>query len=685
MITREPASQPSGTDPADATLSTTCPACRRSNPARATFCDNCGEFLQWNTSGAQPVPVRDVHPVPEPRQSSTDAARDNLARILTDVRAGRALADRRNRPDLAAHLQRVDDQLRHQTYPAVVCGEFKVGKSTLINALLQRDICPVDADVITAVPTTVTWAESPTALISEQDGDGRRTAEQAIGFNELRAAISSASQQTQGIHRVVEVGIPHRMLRSGLSLVDVPGAGGLDSAEEVMTLSVLRSACGVIFVSDASQELTRPELEFLTEAARRCPRTVLVITKTDLHQDWRRIRDLDQHHLRRAGLDIPVLPVSSLLRMAARTQTDQDLNTESGYGALVQFLAEKVVSAGREEVRAAAKAELSYVAGQLRQEAAAERLVLTHPERSIEVVAELTEATRRTEQLTRSNATWQQLLSDGIQDLTADVEFDLADRLRNVIKNAEELVEQSDPKHTWTETETWLRRQIAIATVANRDLITVRTQELAADIAAEFNLEAQRAFAVTLPEQTDKFGDIALSPVSSFTSPGGSRIISYAVAARTGYAVAMMIGVAGSKVAGGIAAALLFPVAPALSIVLAAAIGTGIGGKLVDSEAKRQRSGRQQQAKIAARRWADDISLHLTKQVKEQLRTVQRQLRDEFQARAEQLHRSSLTALGAAERAGRPAIDEHRNRSRELPDEQSETDRNPADRREAQR
>ena len=55
---------------------------------------------------------------------------------------------------------------------------------------------------------------------------------------------------------MVEVGLPHRMLRTGLAMVDTPGVGGLDSAHGFLTLGALRYAKGVVFVTDAAQELT---------------------------------------------------------------------------------------------------------------------------------------------------------------------------------------------------------------------------------------------------------------------------------------------------------------------------------------------------------------------------------------------------------------------------------------------
>ena len=97
------------------------------------------------------------------------------------------------------------------------------------------------------------------------------------------------------------------MLRSGLCLVDTPGVGGLDSAHGFLTLGALRMAEGTLFVTDAAQELTGPELEFLKTAVERCPLTALVVTKIDLYPQWRRIVELDRGHLARAGLDLPVI------------------------------------------------------------------------------------------------------------------------------------------------------------------------------------------------------------------------------------------------------------------------------------------------------------------------------------------------------------------------------------------
>jgi hypothetical protein len=78
-----------------------------------------------------------------------------------------------------------------------------------------------------------------------------------------------------------------------------------------------------------------------------------------------------------------------------------------------------------------------------------------------------------------------------------------------------------------------------------------------------------------------------------------------------------------------------------------------MGRRALKDERKRQLTIRRQQSKQAVRRFLDDISFSVTKESRDSLRRVQRDLRDEFTERAEQLQRSTREALAAAEAAAR--------------------------------
>jgi len=72
------------------------------------------------------------------------------------------LSGRRDLTERLAHTRR---RLLDPTVRVLVVGEFKQGKSQLVNALVDAPVCPVDDDVATAVPTEVYYAKTPTARL----------------------------------------------------------------------------------------------------------------------------------------------------------------------------------------------------------------------------------------------------------------------------------------------------------------------------------------------------------------------------------------------------------------------------------------------------------------------------------------------------------------------------------------
>jgi len=86
------------------------------------------------------------------------------------------------------------------------------------------------------------------------------------------------------------------------------------------------------YFSDASAELSAPELEFLRRAIELCPSVLFAQTKTDLFANWQKILDLNRGHLERNGINIPVVPVSSSLRTEALARKDRSLRTRTNAG-----------------------------------------------------------------------------------------------------------------------------------------------------------------------------------------------------------------------------------------------------------------------------------------------------------------------------------------------------------------
>jgi hypothetical protein len=80
-------------------------------------------------------------------------------------------------------------------------------------------------------------------------------------------------------------------------------------------------------------------------------------------------------------------------------------------------------------------------------------------------------------------------------------------------------------------------------------------------------------------------------------------------------------------------------------------LGLFMGRSAMKSEKDRALAQRRGQAKQAHRKYTDEVSFVVGKDAKDTLRRVQRQLRDFFSSRADELHRSTTEALNAAQKA----------------------------------
>ena len=135
------------------------------------------------------------------------------------------------RTDLAGRLDAARATLADPTVHIVVAGEFKQGKSSLVNALLGATVCPVDDDVATAVPTYVRHGDEPRADAPARRPTVIRRAREPIELDDVRAHVVEEGRPDRGAPERDRSGwrsrLPRKLLAGGLVLVDTPGVGGL--------------------------------------------------------------------------------------------------------------------------------------------------------------------------------------------------------------------------------------------------------------------------------------------------------------------------------------------------------------------------------------------------------------------------------------------------------------------------
>ena len=142
---------------------------------------------------------------------------------------------------LLAGVQQGDDcaRLRQelatvQTAPVtvLVCGEFKRGKSTFINALIGRDVCPTDIDICTSVVSIIKYGERERVV--RYYGELSSLASEEIDMENLPDyTVGSATEIGNTVY--VEIELPLTALRDGIAVIDTPGVGGLDPRHAALT------------------------------------------------------------------------------------------------------------------------------------------------------------------------------------------------------------------------------------------------------------------------------------------------------------------------------------------------------------------------------------------------------------------------------------------------------------------
>ena len=283
-----------------------------------------------------------------------------------------------------------------------------------------------------------------------------------------------------------EIGRPSPLLAEGLTLIDTPGAGGPGGAPAAGVLAELPAADAVVLVSDASRELAAGEVELLRAASAHVATVVVALTRIDLHPAWREVRDLDATLLAERGLAVDVIGVSAELDRHARAREDDELETASGVPALRDLLRRRVVEPGGVRTGRAVGEHVAGVLATLRAAPAAELDALEGPERARELDTALAAATASAAASKERSARWQQTLADGVADLAADIEWDLRDRVRQVLRTAEETLETVDPATVWDQFEPWLAEELGRAVATTYLWAGERTWWLAERVAEHF-------------------------------------------------------------------------------------------------------------------------------------------------------------------------------------------------------
>lgn len=212
-----------------------------------------------------------------------------------------------------AEIKKTLDEIVQRPTTILVCGEFKRGKSTFVNALIGRKVCPTDTDICTSTVTCIKYGEKTKATRLYGDFSNLKT--QEIDFDDIeKYTVGSAEEIDNTV--CIEVELPLQELQKGLTIIDTPGVGGLDPRHAALTNFFLPRADITLFMSDVNEPLTATELNYYkNKVLQYARRSAIIVNKADL-KDAEQVEEIRQDTLNKISsytqVDISKLHVLSV-------------------------------------------------------------------------------------------------------------------------------------------------------------------------------------------------------------------------------------------------------------------------------------------------------------------------------------------------------------------------------------
>jgi len=306
--------------------------------------------------------------------------------------------------DIVAAAVALNERLAEGRFYVACVGQFKRGKSTLLNALIGEPVLPVGVVPITTAVTVVRFGDERHARVCV----GNRW--QEIGVDDLDAYVSEEQNPAneKGVS-LLEVFVPHPLLASGMCLVDTPGIGSVITANTETTRAFVPHIDAALIVIGADPPISGEELNLIEEVSRGVPELIVALNKADRYTEKERregIAFARKVLAQRLGKLLQIFEVSAVERLATGGPTRDWEGLEHALGTLAS-------TAGTELVQRAERRGCALLKQRLLHEIDEQHAALVRP---------VTESEERIQLLRACVAEAERLLNDLGYLMTAEQE-----------------------------------------------------------------------------------------------------------------------------------------------------------------------------------------------------------------------------------------------------------------------
>lgn len=273
---------------------------------------------------------------------------------------------------VAGEATALADRLAEGRFYVACVGQFKRGKSTLLNALVEDRVLPAGVVPITTVPTVLRYGEKRRARVRFAGGSWTD-----IAPEELMDYVSEEHnpENAKGVAGV-EVFVPSALLADGMCFVDTPGLGSVFAGNTAATHGFVPHIDAAIVVVGADPPIAGEELTLVEQVGKQVQQLLVVLNKADrTSEEDRRVAAPFTRNVLEKRLGRPVGPIYeiSAFERLEKKQANWD------WDALVAGLRRLADESGRTLVRAAGERGLRRLGDELLAVTLEEREALVRP------------------------------------------------------------------------------------------------------------------------------------------------------------------------------------------------------------------------------------------------------------------------------------------------------------------
>ncbi len=260
----------------------------------------------------------------------------------------------------------------------VVVGQFKRGKTSVINALLGAEILPVAVVPLTSIATIMTYGETLRLKVYFNDG---RVSE--IRPENLPEYVTEKGNP-KNIKDVSEVIItyPSPYLKNGVRLIDTPGVGSIYQHNTDVAYRYLPKSDAALFLLSVDQPMGKAELDFLKDVKEYSNKIFFLLNKADYlnEKDLAESIDFTTNGLKEImGSDVRIFPVSARLAMEGKTTNSIETLQKSRLPEFASMLNSFLMEEKGKVIITVAANNLQKIISQARFELELEMKSLTSP------------------------------------------------------------------------------------------------------------------------------------------------------------------------------------------------------------------------------------------------------------------------------------------------------------------